>query len=479
MTRVRAAVFYLVLFGVAFGVYHSNGPYPLGSFDSAPNSLLAFDLLSRGALDFDDLRGGRLVRSGAGYAFVEAPNGHYASIFPIGTAIVTLPLYVAFDTARRVAGRPVDIAAPAFEPVRELDEKAAATVVAALAVVLFYVCARGIASGFAAGIATLAFGFGTEVWTIGSQALWQHGSVCLVLLATIAALQRALRAPSGRRRAAWVLGAGLCAGLLVTVRPTALLFALAAFAFVAWRNRSGTALFGLGFAAGVLPAVAWNAYFFHSLLGGYGPNLATVMTNVASIAGAFAGELVSPNRGLFVFTPLALFSIGGAIRATRAKTDDARLMLLLAGACVALCALCACFTSWWGGWCYGPRYLTDAMPVAALLLLYVIPASPRAFLRHGAGAWIGGFAFFLALTASIAVQIVGANSGTEGGRWNAVPRSIDSDPARIWDGTDLQIAWNARAMWRALFVTPAAVPRQARDDTGTRGGTGLPFGLRT
>ena len=446
MSRLRAIVFYLVLFGAAFGIYHSNGPYPLGSFDSAPSSLLAFDLLSRGTLDFDVLRGGDLVRRGAGYAFVEAPSGHFVSIFPIGTAIVTLPLYVGFDLARRVTGRPVDIAAPSFDNVRQLDEKAASTIVAALAVVLFFVCARAIATAFAAGVATIAFALGTEMWTIASQALWQHGSVCLTLLAMIAALQRATRTQSRTRRT-WFLAAGICAGLLVTIRPTAAAFALAGFAFVALHDRRALAAFASGLAGGIVPAVAWNLTFFHNVIGGYVPNLATVSPAVSNVAGALAGELFSPNRGLLVFTPLVVFAVIGAVRAARAKTSDASLLVLLAGASALLCVVYAYYPLWWGGWCYGPRFLTDTMPVACLLLAYALPSFSRAL----AGA------LFVTIAVSIAVQVVGANSGIQGARWNAAPRNIDNDPARVWDLSDLQIVWNARAMWEQ-FAPPNLKP---------------------
>ena len=453
VTRLRTIALYLVIFGAAFGIYHSNGPYPLGSFDSAPNSLLAFDLFSRGRLDFDVLRGGYLVQRGAGYAFVESPSGHYVSFFPIGTAIVTLPLYVAFDAARRIGGRPVDIAAPSFDAVRQLDIKAASTTVAAVAVVLFLICARSIASAFAAGIATFGFAFGTEMWTIGSQDLWQHGSVCLVLLAMILALQRAIRSPAGGRRQAWILAAGACAGLLVTIRPMAALFALAAVVFIAWQDRRNLARFALGLAGGVAPALAWNIVFFHNLLGGYSANVGAVSFRAHDVAAALAGELISPNHGLFVFTPLVVFSVLGLARAARAKTTDAALMLLLAGASLLLCITYSFDATWWGGWCYGPRYLTDTMPIAALLWLYVLPKDPRAFLSRGPAAYGAAAAFALVLAVSVAVQVVGSNSGTKGTQWYTLKRNIDNDPAQFWDVSDLQIAWDARAMYEQ-FTPP-------------------------
>ena len=73
---------------------------------------------------------------------------------------------------------------------------------------------------------------------ICSQGLWQHGSVNLVLLGMIYALLRA--------RPGWLLAAGVMAGLLPVVRPTAVLFSIAAAVFVvlAMGRRAGRSFSG-------------------------------------------------------------------------------------------------------------------------------------------------------------------------------------------------------------------------------------------
>src|SRR6202000_3120944 len=109
---------------------------------------------------------------------------------------------------------------------------------------------------------------------------------------------------------------------------------------------------------------------------------------------ALAGELISPNRGLLIYTPIVLFSIVGAIRAARIQTRDAARLVWLAGASVVLLLGYAFYPLWFGGWTYGPRFLTDTMPVACLLLVYAIPASR-----------VLAVPFALLLAASIGVQI--------------------------------------------------------------------------
>jgi hypothetical protein len=429
----RGVIACCAIFIAALAIYLSNGE-TISSFDAAPNSLFAFNLLEHGTIDFDRFRKSYFDAAGGGYAFVEAPNGHLTSVFPIGTALVTFPVYVALYAVQR----PPEISAPAFEPERQRDEKLVAAIVAAASVVVFFLCARFVGNAAQAGIATLAFALGTETWMIGSQGLWQHGSVSLVLLAMVYALLSFSHVTSSAARYGWLAAAGILAGFLPVVRPTAVLFSLAAGVFVLLFCGRKCAPFFIGAVVGFAPGAAWNVWFFHSLSGGYAANLAQFDGSLKDAAGALAGLLVSPSRGLLVFTPLVLFSALGAVRAARQRTPGARLLVLLAAASVVLTLSYAMFPIWIGGACYGPRFLTDTMGVAALLLVYVVP-------NRLAG--LGATAFVAAIAYSIAVQAAGAYSGAAGPLWNAVPIDIAREPSRIWQLSDSQIERNVRAAY--------------------------------
>jgi hypothetical protein len=434
LARLRGAIACVAIFAAALTIYLANGE-TISSYDAVPNSLLAFNVLERGTLDFDRFRGSYFAGLGGDYAFVEAPNGHLTSLFPIGTALVTLPVYAALYAVER----PSDIAAPSFEGERQRDEKLAAAIVAALSAVLIFLCARFAGNAFQAGVVTLAFALGSETWMIGSQGLWQHGSVNLVLLGMIYALLRA--------RPGWLCAAGVLAGFLPVVRPTAVLFSIAGALFVVLAMGRRSRPFFLGAVVGLAPGLAWNAYFFHSLTGGYAGNLALYDGSLRDAGVAFAGLLVSPSRGLAVFTPLVVFSVFGALRAARRSDAAARLLTLLAGAAVVLTLQYAFFRIWVGGHTYGPRFLTDAMAVAALLLVYVVPADPRAYARSNPVARLKIAAFVVLLGASIAVQAIGAFSGAAGPLWNTLPLDIARAPDRIWGLADSQIERNARATY--------------------------------
>ena len=143
-------------------------------------------------------------------------------------------------------------------------------------------------------------------------------------------------------------------------------------------------------------------------------------------AEALAGLLVSPSRGLLVFSPF-LVALPAAAALRRRDWPLSRgwwavgivwpLLLVLAF---------SRWTMWWGGGCFGPRLLTDALPGLFLLVVRVWPTRlPRG------GATLG--VAVLTLTALTAGTIhVGQglyNPWTF--RWNGEP-SVDTEPWARW-----------------------------------------------
>lgn len=417
-------------------LYQSNGDTYIYTYDSAPNSLLVLNALENHRLDFDDFRNGYLFRLGGGYAFAGDRHGHLTSLFPIGTAIVSAPAYLVFDALIHLQHRPSDLTSPDFERYRLHYEKLAANWIAALAAVLMFLCARRLTGLVPSLIVTLAFAAGTDMWAVGALALWQHGSVNLLVLAMTGSLFAALDARPSRRMLPWLLLAGLCAGFLFMVRPTALIFSAAGLAFAAWEFRPGVLTFVAGLVAGLTPGIVWNERTFGTLLGAYGQNADAYVFSWAQFSNAFAALLISPGKGLLLFTPIAVFSLIGLWHAWRARTPQGRLLVALAAASFVLLVQYSFFARWWGGTSFGPRYLTDTACVLALLLAYAIPVRPAARVAFG-----------VLLAASIAIQFVGAN-GEEFGRWSALPVSIDVQPARVWSLADTPIARDAVATWR-------------------------------
>ncbi len=455
---IRQNVAISVLIVVAcLALYRSNGDTYIYTFDSAPNSLWTFNVLEHHELEFDDFRTSYFQGFGASYIFVPGRAGQITSFFPIGTALLSALLYAAFDAQLHAKHQPVDITSVDFERVRVHYEKLAAMSLAALAAVMMFLCARQIGGLTRALIVTVFFAAGTEMWTIGSQALWQHGPVNLVVLTMTCALLAATRA-RGRSLGWWLFFAGVCAGFLPVVRPTAALFLVAAFAFTVWEFRRSSWPFAVGTAIGLAPGALWNEYSFGTLIGGYGGLGPRYVVTLAQFAESLVGLLISPGKGLFVFTPLFVFSVAGVWYAARARTAPARLVLALTAAAAVLILQYSFFTGWWGGASFGARYLTDIAGIGALLLIYVLPEKPFEFWRGSLARTVVSAAFVVLLFASVGVQFAGAN-GEEESQWSGIPVDIDIDPARVWIVNDSQVQRDAAATFRKFQRNRLDVPQ--------------------
>jgi hypothetical protein len=79
--------------------------------------------------------------------------------------------------------------------------------------------------------------------------------------------------------------------------------------------------------------------------------------------------LFSPERGLFVFSPILLVALTALPRLREKLTPRQRWSLMLTP--LALIAAFAGYPNWHGGWTVGARYLVPAMPFLAFLLVFV------------------------------------------------------------------------------------------------------------
>jgi hypothetical protein len=141
---------------------------------------------------------------------------------------------------------------------------------------------------------------------------------------------------------------------------------------------------------------------------------------------ALAGNLISPGRGLFVYVPVFLLAIPSLLH----KPADGvfrRIRPFLAGALAAHWILISTFEDWWAGYSFGPRYFTDVIPLLVLFLIPVVqqPKSKRTLAL-----------FCVPAIASLAIHYRGANSPAVFD-WIRTPVSIDKNPKRVWDWSDI------------------------------------------
>lgn len=80
--------------------------------------------------------------------------------------------------------------------------------------------------------------------------------------------------------------------------------------------------------------------------------------------------MISPSRGLLVFTPVLVFSIAGILRALRSGWMRPLSICLTVLVILHWVSISLFVGIWWGGYSYGPRLFSDMLPI---LVLFLIP----------------------------------------------------------------------------------------------------------
>jgi hypothetical protein len=428
---------YALLFVILSVVYHSNlRPVPSG--DSLPASLIPFSILLDGSITLD--RFGPYITEQVWYGpgVLRKVDGHWYSTFPIAGPVLVTPLYlpIAFVpwTGRQSPSTLVSIA--------RIAEKVTAVMLAAAAAIFLLFLLRRLTSGRAAWLLTLLFAFGTGNWSTSSQALWQHTFGQLAIIGCLYAVER-WSAPGAEARWYWIAGA-FAAGALA-VRPTNIVL-LPAVALALWLRPARLADYLRVFVLPVLAAAlitAYNLAVFHRLTGGYPPRLSR------SVWDGLLGILVSPGRGLLIYTPVVVFAFAVLAPGARKAREQHRPVVIAAGVFSLLhIALIGAWPVWWGGYCWGPRLLTEILAPLMILMAIGLPA-----IRAGSLKW----AFAGAAIYGCFIQTLGVYYYPKG-RWDRLPVSVDAAPARLWNWADNPVIRTAQGgfAWEPYSIVEAA-----------------------
>jgi hypothetical protein len=431
------------LFAVVWFCY---APGNLGCADSMWSIPTAVSLLDHGDADLDEYL--PILRESQ-FAFIHPIGGHYYTMYPFATSIMAMPAIVAL---RPVASAIVRHAPASWkrleaavsssgcapvdgEPVIALrswtEHVVASAIVAATAVIIFLIAAESLPLGPAIGVALL-FAFATSSWSSASRVLWQHAPSMLILsLALLLQLRGA--------RGFWI---GVLLGFGYVVRPTNAIPLAAAAGWILMSRPREAPEFLFGVLAALLPFAWSNQVIYHAWLppyytpGFYKPN--------AFKGEALAGVLISPNRGLLVFSPIFALVPAGLLLKARARQLSI-LDLSLAG-CIALhwVAISTTNAGWWGGASYGPRLFTDVVPY---LVYFLIPVVAFVTSADGGARAMTAAAIGVLAVVSVAMHAQGALNPAAP-LWNVFPTRVDFDPIRVWE-------WRRSQFLAGITFTPA------------------------
>ncbi len=325
-------------------------------------------------------------RGNTAFWMMHAPGGHIISLYPVELPVLIAPLYLPAVGYLHLR----DWTDVRLDHVARVMEKLSASLIAALSASLLYLLLRRRAAAPVALLLTLAYAFGTTTWVIGSQALWQHGMAELLVIGLLLLLTGPCTAPRA-------LAAGLLCGLIAGNRPPDAILAAALGAYgLFWAGRRAALLA----AAAALPVglvLLYNLRVADNLAGGYGRGAHAHPGFLQhDLLSGLGGLLFSPTRGLLVFSPFLLFLVLAWRHLPRDRGERALTLAMSAG--VALQVLLYAKTDWRAGISWGPRYMTDLLP---LLLWMLVPVA--ASLRG-----VGRACFLLAVGAAVAIEAIGA-----------------------------------------------------------------------
>jgi len=269
-----------------------------------------------------------------------------------------------------------------------------------------YLLLRRRLSRLDATLLTLAFAFGTGTWSTSSQALWQHGTAELLAVGTLWFLDREELSTGS------LLAAGALAGLMAANRPPDLLFTAALGVYALIRTRWRAVWYAAAAAVPGLLAAVYNLVMFGRLGGGYDAIGLTGGDFFAHpVFRGVAGLLVSPGRGLLVYSPFFLFL---PLFFHRLWADRSRRTLTLCVAAgVLLQLLLYAASDWRGGYCYGYRFLTDMVP----FLIWLLAPVPATLGRPARAAFLACCLF------AVYAQAIGAF------KYSGISNVVISDPA--------------------------------------------------
>jgi hypothetical protein len=239
--------------------------------------------------------------------------------------------------------------------------------------------------------------------------------------------------------------AGLPLALGLIIRPTNVVPLLVFTTYVLWRYRRQAIGYLLLVALVLAPFVRLNLVWYGRPLSPYYYPSAQPLGSLWAIPATAAGHLVSPNRGLLVFSPVLGFALLGAIAKLRTRAFDA-LDLAVTASLAGHFAIISGFGQWWAGHSFGPRLVSDVVPLLMYFMIFAFGAlgEIRTTVRRPLAVLLAVLCLW-----SVFVHLRAATT-RDVWAWNGTPVSIDERPERAWD-------------WRDLQVLRGLVPRDEKD----------------
>lgn len=347
----------LFLFLAMLGIYTAN--FRITKYlDPIPATYLPVSILAEGNFEFSEFKS--LINE---KVLVEVNSDIYSK-YPVFPSILATPVYI------------VPFLIGAFDPIYESPQsddilekiwfipylgKFTASILAAFSVLIFFNIIKLKFPDRNAMKYAICFGLGTSIWSINSQALFQHPANQLFLLLTIYFLV------IKKNPRLYTSLAGLSLALAISARLFSVLFLLPLIIYVLIDRRKYLIHFIGGTILPALSLMTYNFTHFGSIVqAGYGEETYQWTGNVFE---GFAGLFISPGRGLFIFSPFLIFGFIGIFKFLKNNVKD-NLMIALGIATIIHILAVTRWHGWHGGYVWSYRLLVDIVPFLILFIPY-------------------------------------------------------------------------------------------------------------
>jgi len=404
-----SGIFLLALVIFSLAPFHATN-------DTLPNMLLPISVIYEHDLDFNEFVSNTTTLP---YWYSEV-NGRIVSNYPIIPGLMNLPVYLAAHLLGVELG----------ENIFSLT-KISSELIAALSAAFMFLALEKVLNGEKEAVFfSLIYAFATGLWSTASRGIWQHGpSMLLLSIALYLLLSKDTRLVSC---------SGFFLGFAVFNRPTNLLITLPLAFYVYLHHRRAFKGFLLNASIPAVLLLIYSHIYWGSLFSlGQGQGLSGF--NSSFFLG-FAGLLVSPSRGLLVFSPIFTFSLAQMTYSLYAK-DEEPIYRYLATAPLLLILAYSKWRMWWGGWSFGYRLLLETVPI---LILFLALSWTRVISKSRPLRLV----FLLFLLFSLYTHYLGAFYYPCG--FDEFTGNIDLHPERLWSVANSQIAMCTEKLLEAL-----------------------------
>ena len=373
--------------------------------DSRYSVLLSECMLHHGSAELDEyykvpvpwLTGDAAEPSEANeYQLVNA-RGHVTYFFGHGSSMLSMPLVAAMNAMGTSAATPARRLNLAGEIL--IERVIASVLMAGLTCVFFAMASMMLPAKWSAVVA-LGAALGSQILSTASRGLWAH-TWEIVLLGLIAHAILSAEYRGARLHSVWL---ATLVAWSYCVRPTGAVAILGASIYVLWVHREDFVSYAATLAAWLGAFVGYSWSVFGTTIP---PYYMASRLRLSNFPVALSVNLISPSRGLFVFVPTTLFVLY-VIARYRKHIAYKPLALLALAQIVALAIVICTNGSWTGGYCYGPRYFTDAIPWFVLLAILGLDAMRRAPIDSAHRTEIAAAIFLLAV--SVVLNVRGASA---------------------------------------------------------------------